>query len=115
MTQTIHNITVDTENQIAMDVYYHPDNKNAKLDDPKLRLKYTLIANKFTKQDIVDYILDSDPNINEIEALKEAFYQASKINQDFIYRAEGTAGYEDYYRFFATRDDVISDFYDQTV
>jgi hypothetical protein len=77
----------NTENRRIVEVYKHPNNARASLDDPQTRYCYTVTATKFTYQDLEDLeILDllENQGFNEDHYL-HILATLSESNKDHIW------------------------------
>lgn len=116
MTQTIRNITVNTDSGISVDIYSHPNNSQASFEDAKSRYKYTAHATLFTQDDLSNWVknavdFDNEHSVDELKELVELF---AKTEGEPIWYCYAVNGHDDYLEFYATREDAEHSLLSQT-
>lgn len=115
MTQTIHNLTKITDTNITVDVYKHPNNSGASIDNVDTQYCYTVYANIFTTDDFADWVRHSVDFDNEraVDELKELVELFAKSEGEPIWICSAENGYDDYSEFHATKEDAEHSLYRQ--
>ena len=106
MTQTIHKVTDDSRDFIAIDLYRHPDDPNGDINDKGCWYCFSVFARKFTQEDLaqwIEYSIDatSKESLEEVKAMIDMFIESG---QGYIWRCDSENGHDDYLEFHATRE-----------
>jgi hypothetical protein len=110
MTQTIRNTTI-TENHVSVDIYSHPNDSSASIEDSQTRYQYTCNAEQFTQDDLASWLRDSTDFDNEldVELLEKLIQLFKQTEGEPIYKCSATSGHDDYLEFFATKEEAVDD------
>lgn len=118
MTQTIYNITENTQKFISIDVYYHPNNAAAGYEDSQARYRYTVWASTFTWNEFLEHIKNGDNNELALCEYAEIIEMFKKVEEDdngekSIWRVGSVNGHDDYNGFFAAKDEAETNLFKQ--
>ena len=81
MTQTITRLNNNAPHPTTVDVYYHPNNPKAKLNDSKIKLRYTVQILQRPVADEIQIVMEN----NDIDLVIEIATKASKGNKSKIW------------------------------
>ncbi len=115
MTQTIHNIVNNTDTNITVAVYKHPNNSQASIDNAETHYCYTVFANAFNQDDLSDWVKNSVDFNNEyaVDELKELIELFAKNEGEPIWKCSAENGNDDYLEFHATKEDAEFSLFNQ--
>jgi hypothetical protein len=110
MTQTIHFETENTDDNVVVDVYKHPNNALASLDDPLTRYCYTVSATKFT---LADLKIMEEQGVDDEHYLPilDALFNSNNLH---IWKCTAENGHDDYEEFHSFKHDAINSLYEQS-
>ena len=111
MTQTIRNVTQNSENHISVDIYYHPNNSHASIEDSQSRYCFTVYADKFDQDDLATWVKDSidfdnEDAVDELHDIINAFAKAAVEGFDYIWKCSAENGHDDYLEFHPFKNDA---------
>jgi hypothetical protein len=109
MTQTITRLNNNSPHHTTVDVYYHPNNPKAKLDDSKIKLRYTVQILQRPVADEIQIVMEN----NDIDLVIEIATKASKGKVWVLESDDQDICEED--RYHATKKDAIAAARSQTV
>jgi hypothetical protein len=133
MAQTVYHETVSTEERVVVDVYMHPNNARAPLDDPQTEYCYTVFAIKFHKDELEEFkeppadfceCCDYDWEFEESKANrydmgdeledKSIIKLFEKAGTDFIWECGSKNEHTNYSEYHAFKEEAIKSLYEQT-
>jgi hypothetical protein len=110
MTQTIRIQTENTEDKVVLEIYKHPNNAAAFINDPQTRYCYTVNATKFTVEDL-DALEEQGVDEEHYLHILDTFFYSKN---DHIWKCSAENGHDDYEEFHSYRDDAIDSLYEQS-
>jgi hypothetical protein len=105
MTQTVYNEIKNTDNKVAVEIYMHPNNSQASVDDPQTQYRDTVFAIKFYKFELENMGYDQSDEFMKL---------FDECQTDHIWECGAEKGIFHGDVFHAYKEDAIDELYQQT-